>query len=153
MKRLKLFTIFLVFLFAVASFGDHGGDANFLATDYASIAATATYTKATWTRDELLVIPSSWAMVTVTFTTAGGDGNEIEFYFQVSCDNGATWSTTYWTVIDVASDEDGVDGVVRYQWLDIYPGVSHIRLWKIYNGDQITAITDVNASLSWGRVR
>ena len=153
MKRLKLFTIFLVFLFTVASFGDHGGHQNFLATDYASIAADGTYTKTTWTTDEMLVVPSSWALITVTFTTAGGDGNEIEFYFQVSCDNGATWTTTYWTLVSVDSDEDAVANVVRYPWIDIYPGISHIRLWKIYNGDQITAITDVNASLSWGRVR
>ena len=153
MKRLKFLTIFLVFLFAVASFGDYGGHQNFLATSYASLAADGTYTKTTWTTDEMIVIPSSWAMITVTFTTAGGDGNEIEFYFQVSCDNGSTWSTTDWFVIWVDSDEENVDGVVVCPWFEIFPGASHIRLWKIYNGDQVTAITAVNASLSWGRVR
>ena len=152
MKRLKFLTIALVFLFAVASFGDHGGSANFLATDYASLAADTTDTKATWTTEEMLVVPRPWAMITVTFTTAGGDGNDVDFYFQVSCDNGATWSTVDWMTISVASDEeaDG-DGAVRYPYPDIYPGVSHIRLWKIVNGDLITAITAVNAKLSWPR--
>ena len=151
MKRLKFLTIFLVFLFAVASFGDHEGDANFLATDYASLAATATYTKATWTTDELLVIPSAWAMITVTFTTAGGDGNDVDFYFQISCDDGENWSTVEWMVISVASDEANVDGVVRYPYPEIFPGISHIRLWKVVNGDAVTAITAVNAKLSWPR--
>ena len=151
MKKFKLFTIFLVFLFAVASFGDHGGDANFLATDYASLAADTTYTKATWTTDELLVMPTAWAMITVTFTTAGGDGNDVDFYFQISCDDGETWSTVDWMTISVASDEENDDGVVRYPYPDIFPGISHIRLWKIVNGDLVTAITAVNAKLSWPR--
>ena len=151
MKKFKLFTIFLVFLFAVASFGDHGGDANFLATDYASLAADTTYTKATWTTDELLVMHTAWAMITVTFTTAGGDGNDVDFYFQISCDDGETWSTVDWMTISVASDEENDDGVVRYPYPDIFPGISHIRLWKIVNGDLVTAITAVNAKLSWPR--
>ena len=49
-----------------------------------------------------------------------------------------------------ARDEQGDgDGEVRYPWIEIWPGWSHLRLWKIYNGDQVTAITAVNATLSW----
>jgi len=53
--------------------------------------------------------------------------------------------------ISVASDEENDDGVVRYPYPDIFPGISHIRLWKIVNGDLVTAITAVNAKLSWPR--
>ena len=150
MKKFKLFTILLVFLFATVSFGDHSGNQNFLATDYASLAADGTYTKTTWTTEELLVLHKAWGPITLIFTTAGGDGNEIEFYFQASYDGGTTWSTGDDLIVYVDSDEQGDgDDEVRYPWIEIWPGWSHLRLWKIYNGDQVTAITAVNATLSW----
>ena len=91
--------------------------------------------------------------ITVTFTGDGSmDGNDIDFYFQASSDNGTTYDTTAFWVVSIESDTDHVDNVVRYTDF-IVPvwGISHLRLWKIVNNDATSSITDVNATISGGR--
>lgn len=92
----------------------------------------------------------SQATITITFTGDGSmDGEDIDFFFQVSCDNKTTWSTTAFLEIDVASDTDHSSNVVRHSELVQFPGISHIRLWKITNGDMSSNVTACNATISW----
>jgi len=91
--------------------------------------------------------------ITVTFTGDGTmDGNDVDFYFQASYDNGTTYTTTAFWVVGIESDTDHVANVVRYTDF-IVPvwGISHLRLWKIVNNDATSSITDVNATISGGR--
>ena len=80
------------------------------------------------------------------------DGNDIDFYFQASSDNGTTYDTTAFWVVSIESDTDHVDNVVRYTDF-IVPvwGISHLRLWKVVNNDATSSITNVNATISGGR--
>jgi len=91
--------------------------------------------------------------ITVTFTGDGSmDGNDVDFYFQASYDNGTTYTTTAFWVVSIESDTDHVANVVRYTDF-IVPvwGISHLRLWKVVNNDATSSITDVNATISGGR--
>jgi len=124
----------------------------FLATAEASIAAAATATNGTEFTSKSLPPDPNQALITVIFTTAGGDGGSVDFEFQASYDGGTTWTTTDFIKISVASDEDADSNVVRHSTIVDTAGVSRLRLWKVKNGDGVTAITSVNAVLSWGHM-
>lgn len=95
---------------------------------------------------------ASVVAITITFTGDGTmDGADIDFLFQVSCDDGTTWSTTEYVTISIASNTDHVANIVYYtETIQVY-GISHIRLWGVINNDAANSITDVNATLSQGR--
>jgi hypothetical protein len=98
--------------------------------------------------------PSTVAL-TVTFTRVTGSASTVEFYFQVSYDNGTTYSDFHDPVSDadyfsVATNHAAVTGnVVRVTRITSLAGVSHIRLHKIVNNDSSVALTACNASVSW----
>ena len=90
--------------------------------------------------------------ITITFTGDGTmDGNDIDFYFQASYDNGTTYTTTEYWVVGIESDADHVDNVVIYTEPVLVWGISHLRLWKVVNNDATSSVTDVNASVSGSR--
>ena len=153
MKRLKLFTIFLAILFVTVAFGDQRGEKDFLATAEASIALSTTAVNGTAFDSRSLVVPTSMATITITFTgDASSDGGSVDFYFQSSYDNGSTWTTAELIKISVDSDEISASPyLVSKSFVDWYQGISHVRLWKVVNGDATSAITLVNATLSWGK--
>lgn len=131
---------------------DSAGDADPIET----ILTTATATNGTeFTSSSIHVSRPNFAAVvaiTVTFTGDGSmDGEDVDFIFQVSHDDGTTWSSTDYVTISRASDTDHVTNVVYYtETVQVY-GISHIRLWKVTNNDAANSITDVNATLSQGR--
>lgn len=91
--------------------------------------------------------------ITVTFTGDGSmDGADIDFHFQASYDNGNTYTTADYWIVEVESDTDADDDeIVIYTEPVLVFGVSHLRLWKVVNNDAANSITDVNATISGGR--
>jgi len=152
MKKLKLFTILLVFLFAVFSFGDYRDHKDFLATAEASIASTATATNGSEFDSETIVVQTEVIAITITFTIVAANGDDIDFYFQASHDNGVTWSSDEYFIVDCASDVSTAGTPVYHTEEKLVGGISHLRLWKVVNGDTVTAITAVNATASWGKL-
>ena len=89
------------------------------------------------------------AVFEVTFTRDTGTASDVVFYFQASRDNAVSWSTSYVIYIDVDTNEEAVDDVVRYYWIDFVQPYSHIRLWKIDNEDDSTDLTLCNVKVNW----
>lgn len=95
---------------------------------------------------------SSVVAITITFTGDGSmDGADVDFYFQASYDNGTTYTTDEFVIIDCPSDEDHSSNIVRHMELVNVYGLSHLRLWKVVNNDAANSITDVNATISGGK--
>jgi len=151
MRKFKLFAVLLVLLLATASFGDHRGESDFIATAIATITTGATATNGSEFTSRELPVRTQMATITVTFTHAGaGDGANVDFYFQASYDNGSTWTTNEFILTQVASNiAPAAAGARIYSAVDWFQGISHIRLWKVTNNDA-ASITLVNATLSWG---
>jgi hypothetical protein len=96
------------------------------------------------------------ALLTLTFTRATGSATlAVDFYFQVSYDNGTTWADLHDAVSDadylsVLTGHAVVTGTtVRVSRTIILNGVSHIRLSKIVNNDSGNNLTACNATISW----
>jgi len=153
MRKLKILAMLLAIMLTSLSFADYRSGKNFLATAYASISAGATYTKSSWTSAEELVLPTEKATITIIFTHDGsvGTAQEVDFFFQVSYDNGSTWTTDGYVEVDVETDDDHSSNIIRHAEPITGPGISQIRLYKVVNNDASTAITLVQATLSWGR--
>lgn len=126
---------------------------DFLATAEASIAAAATATNGSEFTSRTEPTDPEKVCITCIFTTAGGDGGEVLFSFQASFDGGTTYTSNAFKAIGIPSDEDNASNVVRHAELVDVSGISHLRLWKVTNGDAATAITSVNATISWGQTR
>lgn len=157
MKRIRLTALFSALLLVmcapfVGTQSYHTSEAFLDAAE--NVNATITATNVTdFDSNEievsLLGYPSQ-ATITITFTGDGTmDGEDVDFLFQVSYDGGTTWTTTAFLEIDVASNTDHVTNVVRHAELVQFPGISHIRLWKIVNNDATSNITAANATISW----
>lgn len=95
-------------------------------------------------------VPTDMANLGMEFTIATGDGKKIVFEWQASYDNGATWTTVDFAIREIDSDEDDDSNVIRDAMVIWTQGISHIRLWRVTNNDAVTAITSVNAYLSYG---
>ena len=87
-------------------------------------------------------------LISVTFTRAAGGASEIDFYFQVSNDEGVTWSTVEYLKIGYPTNSEDVSNVVRGAKPIYLDAITHIRLWKIVNGDAVNNCTACNATLS-----
>lgn len=86
----------------------------------------------------------------LTFTRASGSASlTVDFYFQISPDNGTTW----YDYVEGASIETGhavISGTtVRVARAVSLTGATHIRLSKIDNNDTANALTAVNAGISF----
>ena len=91
--------------------------------------------------------------VTLTFTGDGTmDGADIEAHLLASFDNGNTYTTGAYWVVECDSDTNpDADEVVYYTEVIPVWGVSHLKLWKVENKDAANSITDVNVTISGGR--
>ena len=122
---------------------------DFLATAV-DVNASATKVNGTdFTSLELDVRPLCGnGLISVTFTRAAGGADELEFYFQVSNDGGVTWSTIEYLKIGYPTNSEAVSNVVRGAKPIVLDAITHIRLWKIINGDAANNCTACNAKLS-----
>ena len=157
MKRIRLTALLSVLLLValapyVGTQSYHTSAAFLTTAEDVNSGATAT-NGAEFTSTEIEVSRLGYpdkATITITFTGDGSmDGSDIDFFFQVSYDGGTTWSTTAFLEIDVASNTDHSSNVVRHSELVQFPGISHIRLWKIVNNDAANNVTACNATISW----
>ena len=131
----------------------HRNNEDFLATAVSSIAKTVTATNGTDFTSRELGVPTDMATLTIVFTGEDGmDGSDVDFYFQASYDGGSRWTTNEEFIKISKATYDTTPYLVRHSQVDWYQGISHIRLWKVTNGDTGKSITAVNATLSWGRL-
>ena len=96
---------------------------------------------------------SSVVTITISFTTDGGgiDSNDVDFYFQASYDNGTTYTSDEFVIIDCPADTTASSNAVKHmEQVNVY-GISHLRLWKIVNNEADDTITLINATISGGR--
>ena len=91
----------------------------------------------------------------MTFTRSAGSTSTVDFYFQVSYDNGTTFSDYHDPVSDadyisIATNHAVISGnIVRVTRIISIAGISHIKLAKITNNDASNALTLCNATVSW----
>jgi len=156
-KRITL--TLLLCLFLVSGIGSQSWKSNlgnFLDTAVSCGAgATVTYgtdwtTNASGLKLHSLNYSPLWVTITCTFTRTGGTTDEVDFEFHASYDNGTTWSTEDFTKISIPTNADASSSVVRWSSVELVPGVSHLRLYRIVNNDSATALTVCNASCSIG---
>jgi len=91
-----------------------------------------------------------FCLLTITFTRTTGTSSEVDFEFQASFDDGTTWCTDAFIKISIATNRTAVSNVVRHCSVELIPGVSHLRLYRIVNNDASTDLTACNATLSIG---
>jgi hypothetical protein len=143
----KLFLICLLVL-TVSAFSSQSYYAAFLDTAV-DVGAGMTKVNVTDFTSKSHFTPVNTASITITFTRAAGSASTVDFYFQVSFDGGTTWAN-YRSTISVPTNEPVISGTTCRVLtpVNLY-GVSHIRLWKIVNGDVGNALTAVNATISY----
>src|SRR4030042_890294 len=93
--------------------------------------------------------------VTITFTRAAGSASTVDFEFEVSTDQKATWSllreadSLDTPLIQIPTNTPIMTGTtVRVTFYMNAPAVSHIRLRSIDNNDVANALTAINVTLS-----
>ena len=152
MKRLSLI-IFLAIILAMPGPGSFRSKTDFLT---AGVAVNATVTKVNGTDFTSIPIDLTWppgapsvGSIVVTFTRAAGSASLVYFEFQASYDGGTTWTTSYWTRIEVPTNETAVANVVRAREPVELHGISHIRLFQIVNNDGANNLTACNATFSY----
>ncbi len=147
MKKLLTFATVFLAVFLLCSGAIYKAD--FLS------AAVACGTSTTLTNGTGFTSASIWVSqrraepvgtITVTFTRTTGSASEVDFEFQVSYDDGTTWTTAYFVKISVPTNETAVSSVVRKSMLVYTYGITHIRLYRIVNGDAAVALTACNAT-------
>jgi len=150
--RIKKWLVILAILLTVPMFMGWQGYETFIAADIASLAASSTATNGSeftsasitcgWPPERALV---TTALIVIDFTGDGSmDGADVDFYFQVSYDGGTTWTTDEVVIIDCPSDTAHSSNTVIHAEL-INIKWSHIRLWKVVNGDAANGLTLINA--------
>lgn len=154
MKRLTILLAAVLVLAAYISAVQHS--ANF--TTAFALDASATKAVGSDFASPGISIPNniSRGLLTVTFArAAGSDTLKVKFYFQVSYDEGSTWSDyvdpiTNYEYIEVLTGHGVISGTtVRVSQYATLAGITHIRLSKVVNGDSGNNLTAVNAALSF----
>lgn len=94
---------------------------------------------------------ASVVLIVCEFTRAAGSASTVDFYFQVSYDDGTTWAD-YDVTREIATNTTVISGTtVRQAYRMGSEGISHWRLSQIDNNDASNALTACNASISLGR--
>lgn len=124
---------------------------NFIAAAIA-VGASATKTNGSDFTSSKIVIPEGVevGLLLLTWTRAAGSASlTLDFYFQASSDDGATW----WDYIEPISDITGhaiISGTtVRIARQISLRGMTHLQLSKIINNDSGNDLTSVNATISF----
>ncbi len=146
-----LVMIALLSMVVLSGAGNYRRSQAFLATAVDVDASASAVNGTEFTSREIRVSqlgdPESVA-ITVTFTRAAGAADLISFEFEGSYDGGTTWTTVYFSQIQVATNATAVSNVVRKTVIVAVNGISHLRLSKIANGDAANNTTACNASMS-----
>jgi len=117
-----------------------------------SVGANATATNgANFSSREITIGESALeiASIAVMFTRTTGASNTVDFYFDVSFDDGTTWATLVDGNFSIATNYPAISGnnVCALKMYNLY-GISKIRLAKIVNTWTGGDLTNVNVSLS-----
>jgi hypothetical protein len=148
MKKLISFAAVFLAVFLLCSAGIYKAD--FLGT------AVSCGTSTTLTNGTDFTSASIWVSqrkaepagtIIVTFTRVTGSASKVYFDFQMSYDDGTTWSTAYFIRIEVATNELAVSNTVRFPELVSFYGCTHLRLYRIINNDAAVALTLCSATL------
>jgi hypothetical protein len=149
MKRIAGIAI-LVLALAIFCQGNYRFSQNFLTTAVACGKGATLVNGTGFTSASVDIMnQSAQGVVTVTFTRAAGTASTMDFEFQVSYDGGTTWSTAYYAVIQVPTNETAATNAVRVTIPVDFWGVSHVRLYRIKNNDAANDTTACNARISF----
>ncbi len=148
MKKIKgLFLISL--LLAIPLSGSWRYSANFLSAAINLNAGLTATNGSEFTSNELKDSAEIVAC-TVQFTRAAGAADTVDFAFEASYDNGTSWATFEGVTISIASNHSVISGTSVSVLILVYvPGVSHLRLKSIVNGDGVNNLTAINVSVSY----
>jgi hypothetical protein len=157
----KFAMLFLVALLALPLAGDRTYSESFTTETSFNLAASGTALRATnFTSPGIKVskeVGARMALFTMEFARSAGSSSTVDFYLQVSYDDGVTWSdfvdpvssAEYFSVATEHAVMAATTTTVRVSYIIHLAGVDHIRLSKVVNGDSSNALTAVKATLSW----
>lgn len=155
MKKIALILMVLILVIGSAA-GSYFTKQDFLASAVALNASATKVNVSDFTSVDINCAnyPAN-ALLTLTFTRAAGSSSTVDFYLQVSFDNGTTYSDYRDPIADaeyfsLATNHAVLSGTtVRVSRIINLAGVSHVRLAKLINNDGSNNLTAVNATLSW----
>jgi len=116
-------------------------------TAIASIASLGTATNGVEFTSEDIILTDDVVVLFGKCTIASANGEDIVFSYQASYDDGVTWTTDAFCTVTIPS----VTGTMIRGEEKLCAGVRRLRLWTVYNGDAVTAITTVNSTASMER--
>lgn len=155
MKKKILLSIFLI-LFILPLMGSQGYVKNFLATATAvNDNVTAVDGTDFTSRKVSIGGANDKGAITVWFTPAAGAAVTIDLEFNVSTDQGATWSTGIgadaYLRIQVNTDVNAISSIVRVTTQVQFFGATHVKLYRIKVNSGAGNCTAINARLSTAR--
>lgn len=152
MKKRIILTVFMIFVLMSLASPEWRVGFTFLRTaEDVNASATAVNQTDFVSGNEPISFPgySSVVAITITFTRVAGSASNIDFEFQVSNDDGTSFSTAAYVTISAPTNSDADSNVVRHTELVNIHGLSHIRLYQIVNNDGANNVTACNATLSF----
>ena len=152
MKKRIILTVFMIFALAVLASPEWRVGFTFLRTAVNCNASTTVTNQTNFVSgNEPISFPGydSVVAITITFTRAAGSASNVDFRFQVSNDDGTSFSTAPYVTISVPTNSDADTNVVRHTELINIHGLSHIRLYQVVNNDGANNVTACNATLSF----
>ena len=151
MKKLFLILLTVAFLF-MPLMADYTGNTAFLATAI-TVAANTVEVVGTGIATHSLPLGSQEIIgITCIFTPAGAAADTVDFYFEVSYDDGTTWaSLSKDAIAKIPTNQAVVTGesAVRVFYQVIVYGASHIRWSSVDNNDAVNALSGVNVYMSY----
>ena len=155
MKKKILLSLFLM-LFILPLMGSQGYVKNFLATAV-DVNDNITVVDGVGITSRKISIggKNDRGAITVWFTPAAGAAVTIDFEFNVSTDQGATWSTGIgadsYVRIQVNTDVNAISSIVRVTTQVQFYGVTHVKLYRVVVNSGAGNCTAINARLATAR--
>lgn len=143
---MKKYFIALILILALPLLGSWSENETFLAT---AVDVDASDTVVITEAHKVNIGNASPVGITVIFKRAAGSASTVDFTFQVSYDAGNTWAW-YDNTLQVATNTTAITGTtVRKTFQANAFGISHFKLYSIYNSDGANNVTDCNVVLSY----
>ena len=155
MKKKILLSLFLI-LFILPLMGSQGYVRNFLSTAV-DVNDNITVVDGVGITSGKISIGgrNDRGAITVWFTPAAAASVSIDFEFNVSTDQGSTWSTGIagdaYVRIEVNTDVNAISSIVRVTTQVQFYGVTHVKLYRIKVNSGAGNCTAINARLSMAR--
>lgn len=152
MRKRIILTVFMIFVLVAMASPEYRVGFTFLRTAVNVTAGVTVTNQAGFVSgNEPISYPGydSVVAITITFTRAAGTASNVDFEFQVSNDDGTTFSTAAYVTISAPTNSDAATNVVRHTELVNIHGLSHIRLYQVVNNDGANNVTACNATLSF----